>query len=438
MSFKTFKIVTLGCKVNQYDSGEIAAQLAAAGMKPAADGGDADIIVVNTCAVTHVVEAKCRKAIRKAKTESPGSRLFVTGCFADRAAEEIKKMPEVAGVFVNSEKPNAANLILGKDVEIASSAIICESRSALAMTKRGLAMTDSRERALLKIQDGCDNFCAYCIVPHVRGNPRSRPPAEVLEEAKILADAGYPEIVVTGIHLGEYGKRESWDFAELLEKITDIPAVKRIRLSSIDAYTLDAALVKRLAAIPKLCEHFHVPLQSGDADVLKRMNRRYEPKEFLERVDLLKSSFDRPGITTDVMVGFPGEDEKAFENTLKMVRKVGFSRTHIFTYSERPGTPAAEFPDKVPRRFSAERYAALKSAAAETALEFAKKFSGEELEVVVEGKRKGGMLSGYSRRYLRMEFPGGASTGTIARIVMERPGAAVSRGKIAFVEQTCI
>ncbi len=419
----TFMIHTLGCKVNQYDSQVIREELLARGLVETDRGEDADLVIVNTCTVTRHVDAKCRKAARRAGKLNPNALVALTGCYVNRDRGNLVAMPCVDRVFTNEDKPDMVDALLG---------------SAGGPSPAGCSGISGRERAFVKIQDGCENFCSYCIVPFVRGKMRSRQPEDVLAEVRRLAEAGYPEVVITGIHLGQYGRAEGWSFTDLLDRIAGVDGILRVRLSSVDAFDLSDVLIDELAEIGKLCEHFHLPLQSGDAGVLARMRRRYTPAEFLGRIEKLKSAFDRPGITTDIMVGFPGEDEDAFRNTVEMVGEAGFSRIHIFTYSERPGTDAVDMEHKVSPQEAAGRRSRLQEAAEASALEFAEKFRGEAVEVLVEGKPSGNMLAGYSRRYLRMEFPGTERPGTIVRVKLEEPGDAISSGHITRqTEPTC-
>ncbi|MCK4374746.1 MAG: MiaB/RimO family radical SAM methylthiotransferase, partial [Candidatus Brocadiae bacterium] len=339
----------------------------------------------------------------------PGAAVFVTGCYAEAYPDEPAAVPGVAGVYGRGEW----NALL----EAANGAPLPATGGRI-QGDFGIRSFDGRARAFLKVQEGCDSLCSYCILPRVRGEPRSRPLAEVHEEAARLAAAGFAEVVLTGIHTGLYGRdlpgRPS--LARAILGAAETPGIERVRLSSIQANEVNEELLEAMAH-PAVCAHLHVPLQSGDADVLRRMNRRYTPEEFLRVVELARSRLDNPAVTTDVMVGFPGETDAEFESTLAVCRAARFSRTHVFPFSPRPGTLAAQMDGRVPAGVVRERGRRLRELGSQLAAEWAQAFVGSRVRVLFECCTPPGRLSGYTERYVRLTAPGDpALTGRTARV----------------------
>lgn len=402
-----FALVTFGCKVNQYDTQLLRESLVAQGHSEVSPRNIADIYVVNTCAVTVHSERKARQQIHRIARKNPNARIFVVGCAVERDKEVWSDLPGVSAVA----GANEALSLLGGTEGLAENV--------------GISRFSGHTRAFLKVQEGCDSFCSYCIVPHVRGRSRSRAISEVVEEARRLVDNGHCEIVVSGIHVGMYGQDfdNRLTLVDLLQELNKIPELLRLRLSSIEMGEIDDELIRFAANSPKFCQHFHVPLQSGDDAVLRRMNRRYTADEFLSSIDGIRSMIDRPAITTDIMVGFPGETEEEFENTLSTCRAAKFSRTHIFPFSPRPGTPAATMPDQVDPTVIRERQQHLAKLTDTLALEFKQQFVGETLQVLVESRRdrESGLLVGYSGRYIRclLEGPDSLMNGVSEATVRE-------------------
>jgi threonylcarbamoyladenosine tRNA methylthiotransferase MtaB len=394
----TYLIETFGCKANAYDSRRLAEALESLGFRPAADGERADVCLLNTCTVTAVADRKCRQRAARLVKENPGARVFVTGCYASAAPEAFARMDGLAGVFGRDDLNALLQAVNGGQLP----------EGVRLAGDFGISSFDGRARAFLKVQDGCDSFCSYCVLPHVRGKPRSRPVDDVRAEAERLAVAGFREIVVTGIHVGLYGRDLEGrpGLGAALLAVAEAPGIERVRLSSIEANEVDGALLGAMRH-PAVCPHLHIPLQSGDADVLRRMNRRYSPDEFLRVVELARERLDRPAVTTDVMVGFPGETEEAFENTLAVCRAGRFSRMHVFPFSPRPGTPAAKMPGRVPVKVMAERSRRARELGKELAVEWADGFVGRRQRVLFE-TCTAGRLSGYTDRYVRFTASGGA------------------------------
>jgi len=398
MDTPTYRIETLGCKSNVYDSQRLTEALDALGCRPAADGEPADVCILNTCTVTAGADRKSRQLAARLARENPGARVYVTGCYASAAPDEVARVAGVDGVYGRGQLQALLEAVHGGPLP---------DGSELLCGDFGISSFAGRSRAFLKIQDGCDVGCSYCILPRVRGRPRSRPLQDVRAEAERLVAAGFAEIVLTGIHLGFYGRDLPGQpaLAEAVAAVAATPGIERVRLSSLESYEVDEGLLDAMCH-PAVCPHLHLPLQSGDADVLRRMRRRYTPEEFLRAVELVRERLDRPAISTDVMVGFPGETEEQFGNTLEVCRRARFSRMHVFTFSPRPGTPAAGMDGQVVAQVAADRSARLRELGARLASEWAQGFVGRQVRVLFE-RCSAGRLSGYTDRYVPLSAPGG-------------------------------
>ncbi len=389
----TYRIETLGCKANLYDSQRLAEALERLGHRPAGEGEAADLCLLNTCTVTGGADRKSRQAAARLARENPDARVFVTGCYAEAFPEELREVGGVDGVFGRTEWERLLEEIAGSPAPHGTPA-----------GDFGISSFGGRTRAFMKVQEGCSAGCAYCILPRVRGRPRSRPLAGALQEARRLVEAGFAEIVLTGIHLGWYGSDLDATLAQLVAEVAETPGLLRVRLSSVEALEVDEALLETMQH-PAVCPHLHLPLQSGDADVLRRMRRPYGPEEFLAVVDRAREMLHRPALTTDVMVGFPGETERAFEKTLETVWRARFSRLHVFPFSPRPGTPAERMDGRVPPEEVQRRSRRLRELGRRLAAEWAGSFLGERVRVLFE-KRSEGRLEGYTDRYVRCSAPG--------------------------------
>lgn len=425
---KTFALANLGCKVNQYDGQVMRERLAALGWREVPFRERADLYVVNTCTVTARADDKCRKQVRRAIRRNSEARVIVTGCGAECGAETFAAIEGVSAVFTRDQMVHVAAYL--------ENDLIPRPGDAFAQGISGFA---GHTRAFLKIQDGCDANCAYCIVPKVRGPMRSRPLNEVRSEAERLVAVGHIEIVLTGIHVGRYGADlgAAVCLVDAARAVLETPGVERMRVSSIEAVELTDALLDLAASDGRFCPHFHLPLQSGDDALLAAMRRRYTVAEFLGRVGRIRKRLDRPSITTDVMVGFPGETDAQFENTLAVCREAGFSRMHIFPFSPRPGTAAAEMPDPVPQHRVRQREQRLQALARELALAYKQTFVGQEIYPLVEHRRSSasGLLTGWSAQYLRTDFAGSDElmgrimSVRVKSVTPERIRGQVSRGK---------
>jgi threonylcarbamoyladenosine tRNA methylthiotransferase MtaB len=372
------RTVTLGCKVNQYETQFVREGLLGAGYDDANDGEAAELCIVNTCTVTNEGDAKSRQVIRRLARENPAAKIVVMGCYATRAPQEVAGLPNVTEVVTDKrELPD----LLG--------------RFGVTDVPTGISSFGRRHRAYVKVQDGCLLRCSFCIIPHVRPQLTSRPVEHILEEVCRLVAGGYREVVLTGIHLGHYGvdwnryaPKPNWiRLSHLVDRIARLPGDFRLRLSSIEATEVTRELVAVMAEHgDRVCPHLHVSMQSGSDAVLRRMRRRWGSRRFLDRCQLVRDRLDRPAITTDVIVGFPGETDAEFAETLATCRAAGFSKIHIFPFSPRRGTPAATMPNQVPATVQKQRCVELADVEAELRDKYFSRLQGRRLKVLVESK----------------------------------------------------
>ncbi len=408
----TFSVVTLGCKVNQYDSWQLARQLKAKGFKQVPFGAPADVIIVNSCTVTHVAEAKSRKMLSRARRASPQGVIVFTGCTAELLLQRGVRLEQADLMVGNAGKNSLAEQIVALVQERKQIGSKGDEQTLPYFQPFQDEQGDEvheRVRAFLKVQEGCDKFCTFCIVPFTRGAPRSKPLPQVLEEAKELVyEFGFPEIVLTGVCLTLWGREFGLGLADLLESLHEIDGLERIRLSSLDPRDIDERLIRTCAELPKVCHHFHISLQSGDDEILRAMGRGHSCEQFRKIVDAFRNAMPDAAFTTDIMVGFPGETETHFENTLKFVREVGFMRLHVFKYSPRPNTKAAELPNAVPPEVANERAHRLIELSKELWCKFASQFVGTSQVILVErcdGENDGKgevVASGLTSNYLKV------------------------------------
>ena len=407
----TVAIETHGCKLNQADSAVLAQEFARAGYRLVDSRRDADIIVVNTCTVTATADSKARQALRAAHRANPGAVVVAAGCYPERAEEELRRIPEVSLVVGNRAKPDLVAMA------------VSESARRRGITAYGEVRDDNplpvgilrRSRAMVKIQEGCDQVCAYCIVPKVRGRERSISPPEIIDAAHRYVAAGFKEITLTGTQLGTYGfDLDGTDLPGLLDRIlgeTDLP---RLRVSSLQAHEISPDLLARWED-PRLCPHFHVPLQSGSDSVLKTMRRRYDTDTFRRAVETIRGLVPNAGITTDIIAGFPGETEQDHAAGLCLVREMKFADAHVFPYSRRPGTSAHHMPDQVSPPDKRRRAAELTAAAAVGFEEFRAGMKGQVRPVLWETARPAGdgamRWSGLTDNYVRVSAESGAELG---------------------------
>ena len=408
----TLKTVTLGCKVNQYETELVREGFARIGYRDARPDEAADLCVVNTCTVTSEGDAKSRQAIRRLARENPRSRIVVMGCYATRAPEELANLPNVAEVL--TDKREIPDLLM---------------RAGVVDVPTGISRFGSRHRAYVKVQDGCLLRCSYCIIPYVRPSVVSRPPLHVEEEVRRLIDNGYREIVLTGVHLGHYGveqnrgkPKDKWlRLAHLVRRLAKLPGDFRLRLSSIEATETTRELIEVMAEFPdKVAPHLHVCLQSGSDAILRRMRRRWSSRMFLSRCDLVREKVSLPALTTDVIVGFPGETEEDFTATMRVCRAAGFSKIHIFPFSPRKGTPAADMAEEIAPPVKAERAGRLAELESELRREYFCSLVGRRLTVLIEGlvEKDQPLWAGTSCRYAPLEFPqvSGVAVGDLVKV----------------------
>jgi len=394
-----FIIITLGCKVNQCESELLAESLKASGWSCCEKG--ADLCIVNTCTVTQKASMQSRQAIRQIIRANPGARVIVTGCYAQIEADEIRKIQGVSEVILRDFNKAAG-------FEIQNSKLL--SALKLSLPPSRIPDTAFRTRPFLKIQDGCNAFCTYCIVPYTRGRSRSMPPETVLEHIRRLGAAGFCEVVLSGIHLGCYGLDlfPPVNLAALLHRICETKIVKRLRLSSVEPNELNEEIISLAAASDYICKHFHIPLQSGDDRILERMHRPYTAAFFKELATKIHEQIPDAAVGVDTLIGFPGENEAAFRNTYRLIEQLPVSYLHVFPFSPRKGTPAFTYPDKIPSKIITARCRDMRELGKVKRQEFYKKFIGKSLEVLVESRRdkSTGLLKSISSNYIPVLLTG--------------------------------
>ncbi len=417
---RTCRLVTLGCKVNQYETQLVTEALLRAGFREAGEDEPADLCVVNTCTVTENADSRGRQVVRQLARENPNCQTIVTGCYATHDPDSVAKLPNV--IEVVPDKRELPDVLL---------------RLGVAEFPTGISRFDGHKRAFVKIQDGCILKCSYCIIPHVRPRLESRSPHDIEEEVRRLIDYGYQEIVLTGIHVGHYGVDttrgrsglEPFRLRHLFQQLDRIPGSWRLRLSSIEAAEVTDDFIAAAADCEHLCPHFHPALQSGSDTVLARMRRRYRIGRFLETVNKMHSKLSNPALTTDIIVGFPGETDAEFEQTLETCRKAAFMKIHIFPFSRRRGTRAATMRDQVPALVLKSRCQELAKLEANLAEQYQQTLLNSEIEVLIEGlsESQPEFVFGTDRRYATVELPGNRQD--FGHLVNGR-GVAIWNGKL--------
>lgn len=422
---------TLGCKVNQYETQLIKEQFLDAGFREVSSGCPADVYVINTCTVTQKTDSESRRLIRNARKKNPVSRIVVTGCYAELDRDEIEKVADKLLIIKNSEKNKILQYFILDNRH--SNTKKCLSPNYIEVTgtignnigKTTISRFEGRTKAFVKVQDGCDNFCSYCKVPLVRGRSISRKVDEIIGEITQLISNGYKEIILSGICLGDWGRKSSLKLNWLLDEIENkVYGDFRVRISSIEPWYVTSELIQKIANSKKVCRHLHIPMQSGDDEVLRNMNRDFSSADFVALINRLRSLIPEAAFTTDVLVGFPGETEEQFKNTLRVVGLTRPSRVHIFPYSRRKGTKAYNFKDTAPNHIARDRINRLKAIADNLAVEYKRQFIGKAVEVLVESKRdrKTGLLVGYTDTYVKVAFQGPDELkGTLRSIKMPSP-----------------
>lgn len=405
----------LGCKVNAYELEAIQQMLEQQGYEIVPFAPGADIYIINTCTVTNIADRKSRQMLHKAKKMNPDAVVVACGCYVQAAGEKLEQDSAIDLVVGNNKKKEIPAILEEyfrekEEGRSGSGTCVTDMTHNREYETLSISRTAEHTRAFIKVQDGCNQFCTYCIIPYARGRVRSRRPEDVLEEVRRLAESGCQEVVLTGIHLSSYGVdlEEGQNLLALIRTIHAVDGIRRIRLGSLEPGIITEEFAEAIAALPKVCPHFHLSLQSGCDTVLERMNRRYRSEEYMEKCRLLRRVYDRPALTTDVIVGFPGETEEEFEASRAFVEEVYFFETHIFKYSRREGTRAAAMPDQIPEQEKTRRSHILLELDAQRRQEYMESFLGEEKEVLLEekveldGKK---WWVGYTREYLKAIVP---------------------------------
>ena len=401
---KKVAFLTLGCKTNQYETNGMMQQFLDAGYEICNADEEPDIYIVNTCTVTNIADRKSRQSLRKVKNKKD-TIVIAVGCYAQVAKDTLQNMPEIDIILGNKEKKNIIKYI--EDYEISKNKIVDVANINMQQDfdEYGCITYTEKARTTIKIQDGCNNFCSYCLIPYARGRVRSRNKENILEEARKIANEGIKEIVLTGIHIASYGKdfNEEYELVDLLEDLNNIEGIERIRLGSLEPTIITEEFVERLTKLDKICNHFHLSLQSGCDETLKRMNRKYTTKEFREVVKRLRDNIKDVNLTTDIIVGFPGETEEEFNTTYEFLKEIKFYKMHIFKYSKRDGTIAATMPNQIDGNIAEQRSKKLIELSERNQKEYEKKYAGKEVEVLFEEKQ-GEYWVGHTTNYMLVKY----------------------------------
>lgn len=392
-------IHTLGCKVNQYESEAMLQVLLEHGFLKCAEGEQADVVIVNSCTVTAQSDAKVRQALRRLKRDNPGAVSVLTGCMPQAFPEQMQSFLEADIILGTKNRlllpEYIANYLSAKQRIID----IKPHENGEKFESMSLHRFQERTRAFLKIQDGCNRFCSFCIIPYARGRVRSKPLRDIEAEVGTLAENGYREIVLTGINLPAYGQELNLTLCDAVEAVCRVDGIERVRLGSLEPERMDGDVIARFAAQKKLCPQFHLSLQSGCNTTLRRMNRHYTTEDYRQIVNDLRKSFPNAAITTDIMVGFAGETDEEFRQSLAFAEEIGFAKAHVFAYSRRPGTRACDFPDQVPAAVKAARSKEMQAVTAQTRLAFFRSQLGMQEPVLIEKEIREGIYEGYTMNY---------------------------------------
>jgi threonylcarbamoyladenosine tRNA methylthiotransferase MtaB len=405
-----FKVVTLGCKVNSYESEAVSNIFEKSGWKRIEE--NPNVIIINTCSVTSTSDSKSRQRIRHEIKENPNAVVCVMGCYSQVKADEVKKIDGVSIVIGTKYRNKLLDLVMEYEKNKKQIVMVEDSNTFKKFEDLNVIDYFSNTRAYLKIQDGCNNFCSYCIIPYTRGRVRSKDRDLIINEANNLVSKGYKELVLTGIHTGGYGiDLKNYRFENLLRNMSkEVKGIERIRISSIEIHELNEEVIKIMKENHMFVNHFHIPLQSGCNDTLKRMNRKYDVEYFIERVQRLRESFNECNLTTDVIVGFPGETEEDFKITCENIKKIGFTKIHVFPFSSREGTVASKLPNQIDGNVKKQRVNTLISLSKELGKAYYSKFIDAEIEVLFETyDNESRMLSGYTSNYIKVNCLGKGS-----------------------------
>ena len=407
---KVVKFITLGCKVNQYETNAMAQKFLEKGYKVIEEEKEQneekpDICIINTCTVTNMSDRKSRQMLRREKENNKNVIVVAVGCYAQVAKNELNKIPEIDLVLGNNEKVDIVKYVEDYINENENNIEIEDVMQSRLFSDFGDITFTEKTRAVVKIQDGCDRFCSYCIIPYARGRVRSRKPESIISEITKIAEKDIKEVVITGIHIASYGKdfKEEYKLIDLLEEINKIDGIERIRLGSIEPLLITDEFVERLKKLDKICHHFHLSLQSGCDETLKRMNRRYTTEQFKEIVKRLRNAYNDVNLTTDIIVGFPGETEEEFEKTYKFLDEIKFYKMHIFKYSQRKGTKAAVMQNQIPGDIKELRSRRLIELSNKNEFEINQKYIGKKVEVLFE-EEKEGVFKGHTANYILVYY----------------------------------
>ena len=415
---------TLGCKLNFSESSTLARQFEQGGFERVASNEPADICVINSCSVTEHADKKCRNIIRRLHRKNPNAIIAVTGCYAQLKPYEIAKIEGVDIVLGNNDKGDLYKRVLELGKNSSAEVYSCDCEQ---ITRFFAAFSSGdRSRSFLKVQDGCDYKCAYCTIHYARGSSRNMPIADIVAEAKEVAASGIKEIVITGINTGDFGRTTGEKFIDLLRALDAVEGIERYRISSIEPNLLTDEIIEFCASSPKFQHHFHIPLQSGSDRILGLMRRRYTSAKFADRINKVRSLMPDAFIGIDVITGFPGESEENFMETYNLLAELKPAFLHIFPFSERPGTPAVDMPDKVPSSISTQRVERLEELCRKLHFDFCSSMTGQEAEVLFESTMRGGMMYGYTGNYVRVKAP-------YRRELINK----ISRVKLTSIEPDC-
>ena len=411
---KVVRFVTLGCKVNQYETNAMAQKFLEKGYQiieeitPENEDIKPDICIINTCTVTNMSDRKSRQMLRRMKEKNPSTIVVAVGCYAQVAKSELAKIQEIDLVLGNNEKVEIVKHVEEYINNHINNVELDDVMYSKEFSDFGDVTYTEKTRAVIKIQDGCDRFCSYCIIPYARGRVRSRKPESIISEITQIASKGIKEVVITGIHIASYGKDflmskdsklTNYRLIDLLEEINEIQGIQRIRLGSIEPLLITVEFVERLKKLEKICHHFHLSLQSGCDETLKRMNRRYTTEQFKEIVRLLRNAYSDVNLTTDIIVGFPGETDEEFNKTYQFLKEIKFYKMHVFKYSPRKGTKAAVMPNQINGDIKEERSKKLIELSDRNEIEYNKSYNGKNVEVLFE-EEKDGMYKGHTQNYI--------------------------------------
>lgn len=429
---KKVAFYTLGCKVNQYETNAMIEQFMKKGYEIVNFEEKADIYIINTCTVTNMADRKSRQMLRRVKEINNEAIVVACGCYAQVAKEELGKIPEIDLIYGTNEKNRIAdyieNVSLGTGTNETSDPFekLTNGKITDVMYQKefldfGTTLYTEKTRAVIKVQDGCDRFCSYCIIPYARGHVRSRKPESVIKEIEAIAREGIKEVVITGIHVASYGKdfKEDIGLIDLLEKVNEVEGIERIRLGSIEPTIITEEFLERLTKLEKICDHFHLSLQSGCDETLKRMNRRYTTNQFAKSTKLLKKAYPNVALTTDIIVGFPGETEEEFEKTYSFLKEIDFYKMHIFKYSQRKGTKAAVMPNQIDGNIKEQRSRRLIELSDENEKRHNEKYMGKEVKVLFEEK-EGDYIKGHTTNYMVVKVPYREIENTIEKVKIEK------------------